>query len=65
MIDILIKDVDILDKLSYHNKDALELCASRLTPYVNAFSIKNSSNIEALKVFALLGGTLCRDTKSQ
>lgn len=65
MIEVLIKTVDILDKLSYYNKEAQELCATKITPYINVYCEKHFNSAESIMGFALLGGTLCRDTNSQ
>ncbi|EAS03305.2 hypothetical protein TTHERM_00537400 (macronuclear) [Tetrahymena thermophila SB210] len=65
IIEILIKVVDILDKLAYCNKDALESCAKKITPYINVYCEKHSKNVDSMLGFALLGGTLCRNENSQ
>ncbi|KAL4491936.1 hypothetical protein ABPG72_008357 [Tetrahymena utriculariae] len=65
IIEILIKVVDILDKLAYCNKDALEACAKKITPYINVYCEKHNNNVDSMLGFALLGGTLCRNDASQ
>lgn len=61
-VEILNKVIDILDKLCYHNAEALELCAVKITPYIKNYSEKYFHNAEAFKMFTLLSGTLCRNT---
>lgn len=43
-LEVLVKTVDMLDKLCYHNKEALEICAKRITPLVYSSSLKHKAS---------------------